>query len=58
VKKTAAGLWFQAWLNRRDEYESYILKMIELRSYLKNRCSFRHRNCCMSERRSITQYGG
>jgi hypothetical protein len=30
VKKTAAGLWFASWLNRRDEYESYILKMIEL----------------------------
>jgi hypothetical protein len=30
VKRTPAGLWFQSWLNRRDEYENYIHKMIEL----------------------------
>lgn len=30
VKFTDAGLWFQSWLNRRDQYEMLILKMIEL----------------------------
>lgn len=30
VSYTPKGLWFQSWLNRRDEYERYILKMIEL----------------------------
>lgn len=27
---TDAGLWFQSWLNIRDEYDRYILKMIEM----------------------------
>lgn len=30
VKFTDAGLWFQSWLDRRDQYEQFILKMIEL----------------------------
>jgi hypothetical protein len=30
VTYTDAGLWFQSWLDKRDEYERYILKMIEL----------------------------
>jgi len=30
VTYTDAGLWFQSWLDQRDEYERYILKMISL----------------------------
>jgi hypothetical protein len=30
VQHTDAGLWFQSWLNQRDEYERLILKMIEM----------------------------
>lgn len=30
VKLTPAGWWFTTWLNRRDAYEAYMLKMAEL----------------------------
>jgi hypothetical protein len=30
VRYTDAGLWYQAWISQRDEYEKFILKMIEM----------------------------
>jgi hypothetical protein len=30
LKKMDAGWWFQSWLNRRDDYEAAILRLVEL----------------------------